>query len=180
MPRRRGHRRLEGLHGKPGILTFGSDPTITRSWRASVSRPRASSRVLDFPTASRPSRPPIWKQRFGPGEPGRERVVVLLPKAERRPQPGCEPSPRRARKEATLPNGLELLVLSSPESPVLALHFFVRGRSQAEPSGMEGAVELLHRMLPIRTARSDPALLTLRLRADGRGTKDSRRSGHSL
>jgi zinc protease len=67
----------------------------------------------------------------------------------------------------TLPNGLELLVLSSPESPVLALHLFVRGRSEAEPAGMDGAVELLHRLMAVRTARSTPAELERRLREIG-------------
>jgi zinc protease len=66
-----------------------------------------------------------------------------------------------------LPNGLDLLVLSSPESPVLALHLFVRGRSQAEPPGLDGAVELLHRLLPVRTTNSTPEELARRIRSIG-------------
>jgi predicted Zn-dependent peptidase len=66
-----------------------------------------------------------------------------------------------------LDNGTELLVLSSPESPVLALHLFLRGRAEAEPAGMDGAVELLHRLMTVRTAVSDPQTLQRKIRSIG-------------
>lgn len=93
------------------------------------------------------------------------RLAVLLPRPE-----GHGDSTRGTPSQGvrtTLPNGLDLLVLSSPESPVLALHLFVKGRSQAEPPDMDGAVELLHRLLAVRTSRLGPAAMTERLRSIG-------------
>ncbi|MDM7914028.1 MAG: pitrilysin family protein, partial [Candidatus Eisenbacteria bacterium] len=66
-----------------------------------------------------------------------------------------------------LPNGAQLLVLSSPESPVLALHLFLKGRSAAEPAGMDGMAELLQRLLPAGSGGESPAPFSDRLRAIG-------------
>jgi predicted Zn-dependent peptidase len=96
---------------------------------------------------------------------GPSRTVVLLP-GEQAAAEGAQKAATQSVR-STLPNGLDLLVLSSPESPVLALHLFIRGRSQAEPSGMDGAVECLQRLLAVRTSSSDPATLSRRLRAIG-------------
>ncbi len=93
-------------------------------------------------------------------------VTVALPKPVTT-QPDATPTQPAAVDRSELPNGAELLVLSSPESPVLALHLFVKGRSQTEPQGQDGAAELLHRLMGSRTSRSDPAELTRRLRAIG-------------
>lgn len=46
-----------------------------------------------------------------------------------------------------LSNGLTVLLRSTAESPVLALHLFVTGRSAAEPRERAGLAELLHQML---------------------------------
>jgi predicted Zn-dependent peptidase len=97
---------------------------------------------------------------------GPSRTVVLLPKAGAAVPEIAEQTAAKSLRR-TLPNGLDLLVLSSSESPVLALHLFVRGRSQIEPVGLDGAVECLQRLLPVRTAASDPATITRRLRAIG-------------
>ncbi len=101
---------------------------------------------------------PLWAA-------GSSRLAVALPSSEAAQD--SVSAPRAETLRATLTNGLELLVLSSPESPVLALHLFVTGRSEAEPAGMDGAVELLHRLMSVRTARSDPADLQQRIRAMG-------------
>jgi zinc protease len=99
---------------------------------------------------------------------GAKRTVVLLPQAgaaaaKSSDSPAAVSSPTRT----TLPNGLDLLVLSSPESPVLALHLFVRGRSQAEPVGLDGSVECMQRLLSVRTASLDASAFTRRLRSVG-------------
>lgn len=98
---------------------------------------------------------------------GPSRVVVGSPRGAA--SAAAESLAARTRVVSTfrLENGLDILVLSSPESPVLALHLFVRGRSQAEPHGMEGAAELLHRLMSVRTASSSPEILARRLRSIG-------------
>lgn len=93
------------------------------------------------------------------------RLTVVLPHGAS--DASTEAAAPAAVERSTLSNGTELLVLSSPESPVLALHLFVKGRSQAEPAAQDGAAELLHRLMATRTAKSDPETLSRRLRAIG-------------
>jgi|GEM_PF-1083331 len=97
---------------------------------------------------------------------GGYRLGVLVPRPQIAPADSSRaPAGRSVR--TTLPNGIDMLVLSSPESPVLALHLFVKGRSQVEPAGLDGAVELLQRLMPVRTKTSDPPALTRRIRSMG-------------
>jgi zinc protease len=96
---------------------------------------------------------------------GSFRMAVALPNGSA--VPDSVSAPPAVTLHTTLPNGLELLVISSSESPVLALHLFLRGRSEAEPAGMDGAVELLHRLMTTRTVRFDPPALQRRIREIG-------------
>lgn len=99
---------------------------------------------------------------------GPSRAVVLTPQSKGAATDASEkPKATTAPLRTTLQNGLDLLVLSSPESPVLAFHLFVRGRSSAEPPGLEGSVEVLQRLLSTRTASLDGAAFTRRLRSVG-------------
>jgi predicted Zn-dependent peptidase len=93
------------------------------------------------------------------------RLAVVLPEAA--PEAAEEGAPGGTMRRSTLENGTELLILSSPESPVLALHLFVRGRAEAEPAEMDGAVELLHRLMTVRTSLSDPQTLQQKIRSIG-------------
>lgn len=124
--------------------------------------------ILDLPSRIRALSPSHLTNLTLGWETGRCRIAVVLPsqgasRAERPSQAQAAPQVERTE----LPNGVDVLVASSPESPVLALHVFVRGRSEAEPPGMDGAVELLHRLIATRTARSDPQVLERRLRSIG-------------
>jgi len=102
-----------------------------------------------------------------PGD--RFRLAVVLPREETKPDDTSGAGAAHLR--TTLRNGIDLLVLSGAESPVLALHLLVRGRSEVEPDGLDGAVELLHRLMQVRTSKSSPEQLARRLRGIGAEVK---------
>ena len=71
--------------------------------------------------------------------------------------PPSSPSPasmQHGYAEWDLANGAHVAALSGAESPVLAIHVFVRGRSDREPAGRAGIAELLHNLL----AKGTPSL----------------------
>jgi zinc protease len=63
-----------------------------------------------------------------------------------------------------LKSGARILILRSPDSPVLAFHYWDLGRALREPPGADGATELLHRMLPEGVGGSDATAFQKRLR----------------
>ncbi len=53
----------------------------------------------------------------------------------------------RSYQEWDLANGARVAALSSPESPVLAIHLFIRERSNREPAGRAGIAELMQNLI---------------------------------
>lgn len=139
------------------IASEGLEGVVSRTQRLAGLSPTALGALLPQWPSNSPSR-----------------MAVLLPKGQDAGATLASAATAGAATERfALQNGAELLVLSSPESPVLALHLFVKGRSQAEPPGQDGAAELLHRLMATRTARFDPAELSRRLRSIGAELKTS-------
>jgi len=75
-----------------------------------------------------------------------DRVTILAPDTPPA-MPDSGKSGQRVVERFTLRNGAEIVLLSSPESGVLAVHGFIRDRSAREPAGGAGAAELLHLVL---------------------------------
>ena len=72
-----------------------------------------------------------------------DRISVIRPTPEETPE--ATPAAPRMTESWTLSNGVKVVVLSSPESGVFALHGFVRDRVRRELR--PGAAELLHLLL---------------------------------
>jgi zinc protease len=70
-------------------------------------------------------------------------------------------------RDVGLDNGARVLILRSPESPVLAVHHMTVGRAALEPAGAEGLTELVHKMIAEGVAGDDAANLERRLRRIG-------------
>ncbi len=122
--------------------------------------------IVDFQARLRTVTPATVSQaRFGIDD-NAYRLAVAVPQTSSVPGDSI-PAETTEIKRATLSNGAEILILSSPESPVLAFHLFLKGRSAAEPIGMDGAVELMQRLMASRTSASDPATLERKIRAIG-------------
>ncbi|MCA9729394.1 MAG: insulinase family protein, partial [Candidatus Eisenbacteria bacterium] len=73
------------------------------------------------------------------------------------------PAGDHAWERYVLSNGIPVLARSGPESEVLAVHLFVRGRSHREPTGEAGIAELLHTMLGTSTRNRSAEALGLAL-----------------
>ncbi|MFN8548349.1 MAG: insulinase family protein [Candidatus Eisenbacteria bacterium] len=72
-----------------------------------------------------------------------DRVTILMPDTPTSAPDSASAGPTTMER-FSLANGAEVVLLSSPESGVLAIHGFIRDRSAREPAGGAGAAELLH------------------------------------
>lgn len=87
------------------------------------------------------------------------------------PPPPARDRAGRSRLDRSLPSGMRLLVESSDDSRVFALHLLLRPRSASEPEGKEGIASFLHRLFPRGTKGSDAAALSARLARLGASLK---------
>lgn len=83
--------------------------------------------------------------------------VALLPADAETAPPADATAPAAGRRERRLANGLRVIAETRPGAPLVAAHLLARGRLLAEPAGLPGAVEILHRMLVTGTLEPDLA-----------------------
>lgn len=94
-----------------------------------------------------------------------DRISVLTPVPDGSAAAGAETA--SVQERWALPNGAEVYALSGPDSPVLAVHLFVRDRAAREPQGRAGVAELLHSLLGTATRDRSAQDMSLALQSIG-------------
>jgi predicted Zn-dependent peptidase len=92
--------------------------------------------------------------------------TVITPKEEKKKDSETS-SPKSKYLKEILPNGLEVIIRSNPDSKVFALNILGKNRSASEPEGKTGIVDFINRMLVKGTSKRTPEKITQELASIG-------------
>jgi len=166
--------RLALLEEKPHYFGLDRAPLVACcGWQGVVDAPSRVAAVSVSDVASLAvgyARVDAWAVLMtGKDAPVGPPAASFLPReaqAEGGASPGVAAPPGAGIREV-LPNGLTVLVRSSPESSIFAASLVARDRCASEPAGKEGVADLLHRLAGHATRLRDAATLKRDLRRLG-------------
>jgi predicted Zn-dependent peptidase len=92
--------------------------------------------------------------------------TVITPKEEKKKDSETS-SPESKYLKEILPNGLEVIIRSNPDSKVFALDILGKNRSLSEPEDKTGIVDFINRMLVKGTSKRTPEKITQELASIG-------------